>query len=308
VAACTSEIVWAGTYQNLRDVVQAYGVDNSLADVYNDPADGLPLDAVANLNRDRRGVLVGPVLMHKHGWHVGQHIAIRGLDSSHITLDFIVMGKTPVLQAPNVIVFRRSLLDEAVKKTYNFDLANTASFLAVCVDGAKWITPVISRIDAEFHNSDAQTQTITESDAKANNVSAVGDLRPIICALCALVMITMLLAAANSIAMSARERVTEVAVMRALGFSAYRVMMLTLIEAAAVAAVGGAAGAGAAYALFRNGITIGAVVGNTGYMTVAPPVAILTVALVTALGVVSAAVPAVGAARISPALAVRHVV
>lgn len=308
VAACSSEIAWSGTYQNPHDVVLTYGVDDDLGVVYNDPVDTRPRETMAKFIHDRRAALVGPVLMHKYGWHVGQHIALKGLGPAHITLDFIIVGKLPVLQSPNGFIFRRVMLDESIKKAYNFDLANMATFFIVRVAGAKWIVPVIHEIDSEFHNSDAQTLTMTESDARANNISAIGDLRPIIYGLCALVMVTMLLVAANAMAMSARERVTEVAVMRALGFSANRVMVLTLIEAGAVAAAGGAIGAGAAYAMFRHGITIAAVVANTGYMTVAPEVAILTVALVTILGVISAAIPAIEAGRVAPALAVRQVV
>lgn len=308
VAACSSEIAWSGTYQSPHDVVLAYGVDDNLATVYNDPVDRQPTKIMAKFTHDRRAALVGPVLMRKYGWHIGQHIQLRGLGPGHVTLDLIIVGNTPLVQAPNAILFRRALLDEAIKETYNFDLANTATFFTVRTTGAKWIVPVINEIDSEFHNSDAQTLTMTESDAKANGISAVGDLRPIIYGLCALVMVTMLLVAANAMAMAARERVTEAAVMRALGFSANRVMMLTLIEAGAVAAAGGALGAGAAYAIFRNGITIAAIVANTGYMTVAPEVAILTAALVTLLGVASAALPAVEAGRVAPALAVRQVV
>ncbi len=82
------------------------------------------------------------------------------------------------------------------------------------------IPKVIEEIDARFHNSEYETSTIAESDAITNSVSAIADLSTIIFSLCAVVVITVLLIAANSMAINVRERISEVAIIRALGFRA----------------------------------------------------------------------------------------
>ena len=65
---------------------------------------------------------------------------------------------------------------------------------------------------------------------------------------------TVLLIAANSMAMMVRDRITEVAVMRALGFGRIHVITLLLAEAALIGLVGAAVGAGTALWIFHRGI------------------------------------------------------
>lgn len=307
VTGCIAEIAWGGTYQDPREVIQAFGVDPDVGTVFGDKDYQLTPEDVRELTRNRRGALIGSVLMRKHGWHKGQQIILRGLDDRHMPLTFVIVAEIPNEHTPNAFVFRREQFDSAVQNTYGVDIKDRASFMVARVDRPENIPLVIDEIDRNFHNSEAETQTMTESDSMANNISSMGDLRPIVYGLCALVLLTMLLVAANSMAMTVRERLGEVAVMRALGFTPRHVVGLLLGEAALMGLSGSAAGAGTAFALFRHGITIGELIGGTGYMMVTPGTFLQAIGLVTALSVTSAIIPVLGALRVAPALAFRQV-
>jgi len=195
-----------------------------------------------------------------------------------------------------------------VKNAFGVDVQDRASFLAVKVDRAENMDQAIAEIDENFHNSEAETETTEESDSLASVVTGIGDVKTIMYSLCVVVLLTVLLIAANSMAMMVRDRVTEVAVMRALGFRRAHVVGLLLAEAALIGLSGGIVGAGAALWCFHGGITLGALTGGLGYMAVAPDTAAWAVLVALAVSIVSAMLPVIQAANIPPAIAFRKVV
>jgi putative ABC transport system permease protein len=108
--------------------------------------------------------------------------------------------------------------------------------------------------------------------------------------------------------MMVRDRMGEVAVMRALGFSQWHVTVLLLSEAALIGIIGAAIGAIAALWYFGGGMTLGGITGGTSYMQVRPPTAIAAVVVAFLVSLVSAIVPVISAARAAPALAIRKVI
>jgi putative ABC transport system permease protein len=118
----------------------------------------------------------------------------------------------------------------------------------------------------------------------------------------------VLLIAANSMAMMVRDRTAEVAVMRALGFQRIHIATLLLIEASLIGLIGSSIGAAVALWRFGGGISLGAVTGMMGYMTVRPETAIAAVAAALLVSIASAIAPVIGAMRIAPASAFRKVI
>src|SRR6516164_3074786 len=106
-----------------------------------------------------------------------------------------------------------------------------------------------------FHNSDAETETTEESDALASAVTGIGDIKTIMYSFCMVVLVTVLLIAANSMAMMVRDRIAEVAVMRAIGFGRIHVVTLLLAEAALIGLAGALVGAGTALWIFHRGVS-----------------------------------------------------
>ena len=205
-------------------------------------------------------------------------------------------------------MFDRRIFDDSVKNAFGVDIQDRASFLAVKVDTAQNMDMVIDEIDENFHNSEGQTETTEETAALNSVVTGIGDARAIMYSLCVVVLLTILLIAANSMAMMVRDRIGEVAVMRALGFSRAHVATLLLAEAAIIGVGGGLVGAAAALWAFHGGMSLGTLTGGLGYMRVAPDTAVMALIVALAVSIVSAVGPVAQAARIAPAIAFRKVV
>ena len=305
VLGASAERQWGGRYQNDPQPIIAFGLDPDIQEVY--PETNLTPDQVRQIMRERRFAVVGQILMKKYHWHIGQWVTLKNGDSK-LALSFVIVAVSTAKLSQNSFIFLRDYFDEAVKKTYDVDIANRADFILVRVAKASDIPKVIEEVDGRFRNSEYETSTITESDSIANGVSAIADLSTIIFSLCAVVLVTLLLVAANSMAINVRERISEVAIIRALGFERLHVAMMLFGEAGLMGLIGGAAGAGLALVLFGHGVTMGAVVGRLAYMQVTPDLAFAAIFAIFTVSLASAIVPVLQAVNISPALAFRKVI
>ncbi len=308
VMACAPEVVFGGIYQDPREIIIANGVTQDIFTVTASSEYHVPPDKLQELAKDRRGASVGSVVMREHNWKLGQPITLRSPSDQRMKLTFIPIVELPTQFLSRALFFNRALLDDAVKNAYGVDIQDRASLLVVRVDRAENMGLVAQEVDESFHNSESETETITESDTLANYVSSIGDARTIVFSLSLVVLLTVLLIAANSMAMMVRDRVGEVAVMRALGFTRAQVAALLMSEAALIGVTGAIIGALGALWYFRSGMTLGALTGALGYMEVRPESAMVAVAVAFTVSIASAIVPVINAARIPPAMAFRKVV
>lgn len=308
VVACAPELQFTTIYRDPRDFITTFGVTQDIFSVTGDNDFQVPPQTRAMMASDRRFCSVGTVLMHEHGWKIGQQIVLRSPDNDKLRLTLIPMLVLPSVLTSRTLLFDRRVLDDAVKDAFGVDTTDRASFLTTRVDRAEDMDQVIAEIDENFHNSDAETETTEESDALASVVTGIGDIKTIMYSLCVVVLVTVLLIAANSMAMMVRDRVTEVAVMRALGFGRMHVVTLLLAEAAFIGLAGAVVGAGAALWIFHRGISLGTLTGAMGYMAVTPDTAALAVLIALGASILSALLPVARAAQIAPAMAVRKVV
>jgi putative ABC transport system permease protein len=304
-AACVAMTGWFATYRDVADPVLVYAAGDENLDVYPeyDPTGAIRTAAA----KDRRAAYVGGVLMKKQGWRPGQLVTLRGTDASHLTLSFTIRGTIQSKHYPNVFVIRRDYLTEA-RKAAGYPDADVAWFLIVRATSAEGLSTLAHQIDDHFHNSDYQTRTMTESDALASNLSAVGGIRGIITALGVIVIMTVLLIAANSTAMTVRERTTEVAILRALGFDRGIVARLLFGECGTIGLIGGLLGCLCAWSLCSGGLTLGAALNGSGALWVTGDQAFGALVAAVAVSIVSGLIPILGVVRIPPAAAFRRVV
>jgi putative ABC transport system permease protein len=246
--------------------------------------------------------------MREHNWKIGQPLTLRSPTDARLTLRFIPVLELRQSYLSRMFFFDRRLLDDAVKKLFGADIQDLASFLVVRVDQAGNMGLVMTQIDESFHNSESETETVTESDSIGNFVTAIGDVRPIIYSMCVVVVLTILLIAANSMAMMVRDRIGDVALMRALGFARGHVAILLLCEAVLIGVTGAVIGAALALWCFSQGLSLGAITGAYGYMEVRLETALSAIAVALLVSVASAIVPIINAARIQPAIAIRKTV
>ena len=92
--------------------------------------------------------------------------------------------------------------------------------IATLVTFADEVPRIEKAIDDEFRNSTAQTKTETESAFGLSFVAMLGNVKVFLLGICGAVTFTILLVSANTIAMSVRERVREVGVLKTLGYTA----------------------------------------------------------------------------------------
>jgi putative ABC transport system permease protein len=203
---------------------------------------------------DRTCAVVGRATATRFGWKVGDRVPIQGTiwrkrDNS-TNWEFNICGifdgdKAGVDTTP--MFFNYTLFDES----RSFGQGLVGWYVIRIADPAK-AADVARRVDEQFANSFAETKTATEKAFVGAFAKQIGDIGAIIRAIVTAVFFTILLVAANTMAQSVRERTSDLAVLKTLGFSDGLILSLVLLESCAIAALGGGIGLGLAY-LFTLG-------------------------------------------------------
>ncbi len=216
-----------------------------------------PEDMLA-FRKDRRGALVGRQLADAHGFKVGDVVPIKGTVFPG-TWEFVVRGIYEPGEETTVtrqLFFRWDYLDEEVRRKTPRRAGQVGVFVVGIADGSR-AAEVSEAIDREFRNSLAETLTETE---KAFQLGFIAQTEAILMAvrIASLVVIVIIFAVlANTMAMTARERLAEYATLKALGFGPRFVASLILGESLLLAAAGGALGILATYpvaAIFKSAL------------------------------------------------------
>jgi putative ABC transport system permease protein len=112
---------------------------------------------------------------------------------------------------------------------------------------------VVDEIDALFANSPYETRTTTEKAWVQAFAKQIGNIGAILRAVMTAVFFTILLVAGNTMAQSVRERTSELAVMKTLGFSGSSILGMVLAESLALAGLGGGLGLLTAWLMISYG-------------------------------------------------------
>jgi putative ABC transport system permease protein len=163
---------------------------------------------------------------------------------------------------------------------------------------------VARAIDDDFANSPFETKTDTEKAFAASFVKQMGNIEFLILSVGSVVFFTLLLVTGNTMAIAVRERVRELAVLKAVGFSDGFVLGLILGETVVVAAVGGGLGVGLAKLFTLRGDPTG---GLLPFFYLPPQAMVVGVVLAVAVGLLAGVLPAVAAMRLRVVDALRRV-
>jgi putative ABC transport system permease protein len=197
----------------------------------------------AAFQQERTAAIAGKKLADKFGWKVGDVIDLKGaiypLDL-RLTLRGIYTGP-----AETNFYFHREYVEEALGRP------GRVGQYRVRIDSPANAARVMEEIDSMFKNSAAPTKTETEAAFAAGFISMLGNVKGLISGIGLIVVFTITLIGANTMAMSARERFTEVAVMKALGFRPGVILSLMLSEAVLIALIGGVLAALAAKIVYQ---------------------------------------------------------
>ncbi|GJH24802.1 FtsX-like permease family protein [Caballeronia novacaledonica] len=232
---------FGGVYRDPKNFFAQFAVSDNYLDLY--PEFVVPDQQRADYQRDRKGALIGRRLADQYGFKVGDVIPLKGTIYPG-TWDFVVRGIMEGRDESTItrqLIFHYDYLNETIRKTTK----RTVDQVGVYVVGIKDPddAAVVSRnIDNVFKNSLAETLTETEQAFQLGFVAMSNQIIAAIRVVSYVVILIIMAVMANAMAMSARERTTEYATLKALGFGAGFLSMLVFGESMAICAIGGGIG------------------------------------------------------------------
>jgi putative ABC transport system permease protein len=284
-----------------------------VATVYGDY--GLDPAELLEFRRNRNAALVGIRALEQNRWRVGDSVTLHSTVYP-VDLEFRIVGTIPgkanrlgnERNSMPVLWFHREYLVEALR-AQGTELDVLGNIWARVDDPAK-VAAVMRSVDEMFHNSEAETVSETEKSFFSSFFSQVQGLLVVIQAVALLVTLCIVFIAANTASMAVRERMREIAVLKAIGFGRNLLFGTLLAEATLLSAVAGALGVLASLGLANLLAGIGGTNPAMGPLTAF----ILTNAVIVQglflslfIGILTGVVPAFGASRRSVALTLREV-
>jgi putative ABC transport system permease protein len=257
---------------------------------------------------ERNAAVVGRKLADRYGWKLGDIVRLRGTFYPG-DWDFVLRGiytADPRVKTADEtqMFFHWDTLEQNIRQTLP-DAAGHVGFYMFTIDRVRDPAEVSRAVDAQFANSLAETLTETEREFQMGFVSMTEAILLAVQAISIVIVGLILIVLSNTMSMSVRERVTEYAVMKTLGFSPSRLAWLIYGESVLLAAAGGLLGVAGVFPLAR---AFGAAVGPF-FPVFEVSTATLAIAsgldLVAAL--VAAAIPSWFVARTTIANGLRHI-
>jgi len=193
--------------------------------------------------RDRKGAVVGRKLAQTYGFKLGDTVTLKGTifpGNWEFVIRAIYEGRDAKTDTSQFF-FHWDYLNETLKKTIPRRANQIGVYVLELSDPAR-AAEASREVDALFRNSMAETMTETERAFQLSFVSMTEAIVVAIRAVSFLVIFIIMAVMANTMAMTARERVSEYATLKALGFGAPFLAMLIFGESLAIALGGGLAG------------------------------------------------------------------
>jgi putative ABC transport system permease protein len=296
---------WFGAYyQEPSNFIANMAVDpESWLRMY--PEFTLPEDQKKAWIANRTGAIVGISTAEKFNWKVGDRVPLispiyRKPDG--LPWEFTIEGiyDSPVKGTDKTqFFFHWDYINETFRDT---QVANQVGWYVMRVADPAASDQLAKRVDMLFANSPAETKTATEKAFVSDFANQIGDIGAIMMAITAVVMFFILFVAGNAMAQSIRERTSELAVLKTLGYSETLILTLVLLESVTIAVVGGGLGLAAAWMIIAQGDPTNGML-PAFYLPVRDLVA--GIGLVLLLGLGTGLLPALQARRLKIVTALR---
>ena len=246
------ETWFGGTYQDSANQFAVIAMDADFFGMY--PEVRVPEDQMKTWLGDRQGAIVGRQTAERYGFKIGDKVPIQA------TIWMPKQGNTWFFNVDAIydaaegfdktsFFFHYEYLDENRRGAFG-----QVGWYVTKIDNPSNAAAIAARLDAQFANSSAETKTSTEKAFLQGFVNQVGNIKAMIIAVLAAVLFTLfLLVLANTMAQAVRERTSELAVLKTLGFSNGVVLTLVLAESILIALVGGGLGLLLTYLAVKGG-------------------------------------------------------
>jgi putative ABC transport system permease protein len=260
----------------------------------------IPNDQRLAFERDRTGCVIGRDIANKFNLHVGDRLTLMG-DIYPGNYEFTVRGIFDADRNTELMYFSRDYLEQSLPEAQR----GTAGVFTMLIDDPKSVTRIAQTIDDGYDNSTEQTKTESEQAYLLGFAALLGNVKMFLIGISAAVMFTILLVSGNTMAMTVRERVREIGVLKTLGFTNGNILGMILGEAFAISLAGGTLGY-----ILSAGLTAGVAHSPAGGFLPPTPlfdaaVGSVCIATACAIGLISSLIPAAGAARTSIVEALR---
>jgi ABC-type transport system, involved in lipoprotein release, permease component len=297
-------VTWAnwfgGAYQNPRNQLFTFAVAPNYLDLY--PEAEVDPQQLEAWKRTRTGILVGEALMRRFGWKVGQRIPLQStiFPNSDGTLNwqFDIVGTITTRKGRDA-----GFTDQLILMHYEYFAESTpyvdgeVGWYITRVSDVRRSDAVARAIDALSANSPHETKTMSEQAAMASQLKQMADIGLIVGSIMGAVFFTLLLLTGNTMAQAVRERTSELAVLKTIGFSDGAVLGMVLAESVLLVLLGGVLGLGLAAVLSP------VVSAGSGGVITLPPIGwrswLLGLGLMAGIGLLVGALPALRAMRLN---------
>jgi len=264
----------------------------------------VPPEQVKAWLADRQGAIAGRDLAERFGWTVGDRIPLTATiwqPKQGQTWEFNLVGLYDGGDGVDKtqFFFRYDYLDEN-----RAEGEGLVGWYVVKIADASRAVALSRTFDDMFANSSAETKTTTEKGFIEGFAKQIGDIGAIMIAISSVVLFMFGLVAASTMAQSVRERTTELAVMKTLGFAGGTILTLVLAEALFIVLVSGGLGLAAAWLFVQRGDPTG---GMLPIFVLPPRDMAIGVGLMALMGLLAGTPPALAALRLRITDALRRV-
>ena len=291
---------FGGYYQDERNFFGNFAIDvDTWRSVY--PEYVMPEEQWKAFVEDREGCVIGEGLAERFGWKIGDRIPLTGTiftGTWEFNVRAIYKGKR-LQDDVSSMWFQWEYFDE--RKEFQKGLIGWFTLRVTNPDEA---VQVARAIDETFANSPYETKAETEKAFVAGWVKQMGNIEALILSIGGVVFFTLLLVTGNTMAIAVRERIREFAVLKAVGYSDFTVLLLVLSESLLIAALGGAVGLALAKAFTLRGDPTG---GLLPFFYLQQNAIWTGIALALVIGAISGLTPALTAMRLRVVDALRRV-
>lgn len=233
---------FGGTYIDNRNFFPQFAVEpEGYMELY--PEYILSKEEKEDFLRERNSCVVGAKLARKYGWELGDSFRLTGTIFPG-DWDFVIRGiyrGADDTADETMMFFHWKYLDETMGSV-NPARSGQVGWYIVRIASPDDAARVSAAIDAGFENSLAETVTETERAFQMGFVSMTGAILTALKVISVVVVAIILLVLANTMAMTARERISEYAVLKTLGFRAKHLLVIIMGESILIALAGGVLG------------------------------------------------------------------
>jgi putative ABC transport system permease protein len=254
----------------------------------------LPDDQKKAFLQERSACIIGRDIASKYSLNIGDRMTLKG-DIFPVTMDFTVRGIYDYAPEPENMFFHLEYLFESL----GAGRRDFAGMFVILADSPESAQRIPQAVDDAFRNSPVQTKTESEKAFQLGFISFLGNIKVFLLSICAAVTFTVLLVTANTMAMSVRERIREVGVLKTLGYSNGAVLAIILGEAALLSLIGGVLGW-----ILASGLTFllrqaPAFIAELKTLTIQPLVGTALLVVAVFIGLASSFLPAWSASKTS---------